>query len=479
MAKKVSIKWLIFFLLLVSITARAQDDVSYSRSQPKMIKGLVLNKNTKLPVTSAKIKVINTDSNITRTIRTDEKGVYFIEPRGLRNFILQIEKFGFDAYTSGSLNTSSIIERNKYLIDDILLAPNISYPPPRDTVKRPPTEYLVRKFDSLDILATSSAYRLLYDLNPGLEKMDLVDPNYKIVLPRTPPIPAEMKKEFSNSFKRDLKEDRGLQAVLKDTISFYNNLCNEFNYVTAIRYVNTNIDSARHAISLLNDDLKSFLATKLRDVRAGKAEEAIKLINALNTLLSAVIKKQEFSKQDAFYLKYIGLQTSLILFLENSRHYFTDTEKSEIRSTGKRNFNNGLIILASYNESTNDMDLPVGNPDLRSLNITIHLSKNGTVISDGPDVMGRFMVVCYPPALKTIESTHKRCSTPASFSTISVSNAPYEFMIYDLRNPGKLMKFVKTNTEAEIISTEDAFNELARTLLGVNQKGLIFYIKEN
>ena len=166
------------------------------------------------------------------------------------------------------------------------------------------------------------------------------------------------------------------------------------------------------------------------------------------------------------------------MFLENSRRYFTGTEKNEIKSTGKRSLGSP-VILTSYNGSINENDFPVGNPDLRSLNITIHLSKNGTVISNGPDVMGRFLVVCYPPALKTIESTHKRCTTPASFSTISVSNAPYEFMIYDLKNPGKLMKFVKTNTEAEIISTEDAFNELARTLLGVNPTGLIFYIKEN
>ena len=452
--------------------------VSYKSASFRMITGVVLNKNTRLPVPSAEIKITKTDSNIAYVVRTDEKGVFKIDPRGLRSFVFEVKKFGYNAYSSVNYSVSLLAERNNYQLDEILLDPSFVYPPPKDTVKRKPEEFLERKFVSLDLLPTSSAYQLFYDLNPELRGKDLVDPDYKVNQPKIPTLSAELKKQFVSKFKQEFKTDAGVQSVLKDSINYCNRLYADFrNSYNIIKYKKTDKDSAERMLNVMYKDLNSLLPDVNR-TRSGKVTELIKLVNSIAIILTDVIKKQELTDTDAYILRQIGLQFSLVLSYESSRNYFSGIDNDSTRTTGKINHNASPFILSSYSENKTNEANAVGNPDLRAFLIRVYLSKNGQVIAAGPDVEKRFQIVCYPPALKSIRSTYRYCDSPATTSSITLSNAPYEFIVIDLRT-GKQMKFVKGNAESEIISTEAAFRQMAKSLTGVNFTEIPFYIKED
>jgi len=442
-----------------------------------MITGVVLNKNTRLPIPSAEVKITKTDSNITYSVRTDEKGVFIIDSRGLRSFVLDVKKFGYNAYSSENYNALALAESNNFQIGEILLEPAFVYPPPKDTVKRNPQEFLERKFVTLDLLPTASAYQLFYDLNPELIGKELVDPEYKVNQPKIPPLASELKRFFVSKFKQDFKVDEGVQAVLKDSIIFCNRLYLDFMNASTIKYKSTDKDSALRMLKIMYNDLNTLLPD-VNKTKSGKVTELIKLVNSIAIILSDIIKKRELTDTDAYILRHIGLQMSLVLSYENSRNYFSGMEKVGPGSYGINNTTTSPFIFASYTENKINEVTSVGNPDLRAFLIRVYLSKNGKVISDGPEVLKRFQIICYPPALKSIPSTHRVCDSPATTSSITLSNAPYEFIVIDLRT-GKQMKFVKGNAESEIISTEAAFRQMARTLTGVNFTEIPFYIKED
>jgi hypothetical protein len=441
-----------------------------------MITGVVLNKNTRLPIPTAEIKITKTDSNITYIVRTDEKGVFKIDTRGLRSFVFEVRKFGYNAFSSVNYNVSLLAERNNYQLDEILLEPSIVYPPPKDTVKRNPQEFLERKFVSMDLLPTSSAYELFYALNPELRGKDLVDPDYKVNQPKIPTLAGELKKQFVSKFKQEFKTDAGVQSVLKDSINYCNRLYADFLNATSIRYKSTDKDSAQRMLNVMYRDLNTLLP-EVNRTRSGKVTELIKLVNSIAIILADVIKKQELTDTDAYILRHIGLQFSLVLSYENSRNYFSGLDNDSTSSTGKIT-TAAPFILASYHEDVTYETNAVGNPDLRAFLIRVYLSKNGQVIAAGPDVEKRFQIICYPPALKSIPSTHRVCDSPATTSSITLSNAPYEFIVIDLRT-GKQMKFVKGNANSEIISTEAAFRQMAKSITGVNFTEIPFYIKED
>lgn len=475
MLKKIFV--ILYCLQIVFIPIKGFSQAVSGRYVSKMITGVVLNKNTRLPIPSAEIKITKTDSNITYILRTDEKGVFKIDTRGLRSFVFEVKKFGYNAYSSVNYNVSLLAERNNYQLDEILMEPSIVYPPPKDTVKRKPEEFLERKFISLDLLPTSSAYQLFYDLNPELRGKDLVDPDYKVNQPKIPIFAAELKKQFVSKFKQEFKTDAGVQSILKDSINYCNRLYADFLYSTTISYKSTDKDSAQRILNIMYGDLNKLLPEANR-TRSGKATELIKLTNSIAIILADIIKKQELTDTDAYLLRHIGLQFSLVLSYESSRNYFSGVDNDSTRTTGRINSTVSPFILTSNQENiTNEMNV-VGNPDLRAFLIRVYLSKNGQVISVGPDVEKRFQIICYPPALKSIRSTYRVCDSPATTSSITLSNAPYEFIVIDLRN-GKQMKFVKGNAESEIISTEAAFRQMAKSLTGVNFTEIPFYIKED
>jgi len=305
-------------LCICASVANAQTN-AYSYVQ-QMIKGEVLNKNTRAPIPSAEVKVKKTDSKNEYSVRTDEKGIFLINPKDLTSFTLEVKKFGYETYHSPMYNLKDDVGVN-YNLGEITLVPTIVYPPPPDTVKRTPEEFLERKFAELDMLPTASAYTLLYALNPELKDIKLVEPGYKLILPKIPVMPPEQKKSFSDHFKQDSREDESLQFVLKDSIDYCKKLYNDFLFTVNINYKGASRDTTRRILELINKDLADY-GREVRRTRKAKAIELIKLINGCCIILNRCLEKRVITYQDFFYLQHIGLQLALVLPSEISRKYY-------------------------------------------------------------------------------------------------------------------------------------------------------------
>jgi hypothetical protein len=349
--------------------------------------------------------------------------------------------------------------------------------PAQDTTKIPPQEFLESKFAQLNMLPTPSAYEIFYALNPELKEAKLVSPDYPLVIPQTPRMSMETSNAFAENFKHDDSEDVHAQGVLKDSIDYCKKLYYDFLYNTAIRYKEVDLkDSTRRVLRFILNDLKKY-EKEVKEAKRAKAIELIKLVNSCCIILGQCLEEKEVSRLNAFYLKQIGLQMSYILPSEKSRKYYlgirTDSRAQFIQT---REHGPSAIQDAYLSEiDAQHNDLP--KQALKAFIIAVYLSKGGKVIAAGPEVENRFQVICYPPALKSIKSTHRICNPPATYSYISLFNAPYEFMVFDLRT-GRQMKFVTGNADSEIINTENITPTPVKGQSGANQLQIPFLIKE-
>jgi hypothetical protein len=201
------------------------------------------------------------------------------------------------------------------------------------------------------------------------------------------------------------------------------------------------------------------------------------LVNSCCIILNQCMNEKEVSGQNAFYLKQIGLQMSYILPSETSRRYYLGVEPDSRTQRPERR-EHGPSAMQKMDVST---IVPQHNYDpkqvLKAYSIAIYLSKEKKVVSEGPEVENRYQVICYPPALKSIKATHRICSPPATYSYISLLNAPYEFMVLDLRT-GRQMKFVKGNADSEIINPENINPTPVKGRPGEHQIQIPFFIRE-
>ena len=341
-----------------------------------------------------------------------------------------------------------------------------------DTINRPKIELVEKKFYQLKLLSSPSAYELFYQANPRLR--DNKDIEEAVI--RTPKMPALMDQElndFYTQFQRDNRKDEKLQAVLKDSIRYCLDLFEDLMWSGDLRFSK---EEDRYKVMNLGfsmyDDLDKLIN---KDVPRVKAIELIKLLNGCSIVFQKGKQGNLMTPEYVSTIYYIGKQVSYILNSENMRKYFSESEKEgkipESPYSGHGPFEGHAVDMGT--SSTFEIG------ELKPFSVAIYLSKNGQVISDGPEVKKRYRVICYPPALIGFEPTRRDCDSPATFAYITLSKAPYAFSVVDLRT-GKKMKFVKDSKENEIINTETAFNTMSNGMLDLPSLFQIaLYIKED
>ncbi|HMK16840.1 MAG TPA: hypothetical protein VK492_01465 [Chitinophagaceae bacterium] len=341
-----------------------------------------------------------------------------------------------------------------------------------DTVNLPNMATVEQKIRQLKILGTPSAYELFYQLNPGLKQGKYISES----LIKTPSMPVLMDMEindFYSQFERDTKKDEELQKVLADSIRYCLSIFEDMLYGGG-RVTFTKQDD-RDRIQRLGGYMYSDLRMLVNeDVARVKAIELIKLLNGCYIIFDGCKQKRTMTPEDVNTVYYIGRQVSYIINSENLRRYYSE---SEMDGNLPKSPYQGHGPFHQPGDIGKSSTFAIGG--LKPFSVAIYLSKNGKVISDGPDVKKRYRVMCYPPALIGFEPTRRDCDSPATFAYITLSKAPYAFCVVDLRT-GKKMKFVKDNKENEIISTETAFDIIINqrpTLPPLFQIAL--YIKED
>lgn len=461
-------------LLTCHSTLIIAQDSSFRRALGNILSGMVFNTKTESPVGGVKIKITNTTTGIIKEIRNDNNGLFYIDLKEFPSFTIRIAPFGFEAYESEVYKAKDIVEKYGRKIPTVYLTSTINIAV-KDTVALPPDEFLERRLDSLNFLPSPSAYAVLFALNPALKTMDKVPPGYKIVIPETPTLSSDERRNFESQFLYfDAKKDDVLKGQLKDSITTFQQYHAQIKTIIELKINKSLLDSFKLISESITNDLDEY-RQDLKKARRGVLLQMTALVHTATDKLRHVLNTQKLSEVEFEQFLLIGRRIALFVSTASYRKLFANNH-SENKATERAD--SFYMIPAAYTPNSfmyEENSLP--NRDLRMFQINIFLQKNGRIISNEPEIMNRYMIVCYPPGLKPIEELHIKANQPASTASITLSNASYEFTVLDLITQKKMI-FIKGNTETETQNTDNAFREWARNLAGPNTFKILLYIKE-
>lgn len=189
------------------------------------VKGNVSDRNSKAPITNAKVtlSIGKLQPHTTNTNRFGNFTFDSIASISNPNFFIQIAQTGYTPFSK-----TYTIEANKttYDIGSIALQRVIDTPERVviDTMERvirtiSTTNYILDHFDSKQILPTEGAIELFYTLNPELRGKDSVESNYKIRQPDFPDTDRKTEKSFNKKFKQDKNKSNPDVSFIKKNFS--------------------------------------------------------------------------------------------------------------------------------------------------------------------------------------------------------------------------------------------------------------------
>lgn len=451
----------VFFVSIHSFCQR--DDVSQN-----MISGKVIEQKGKSPVRKARITIRNAENNLVLyNLRSDDKGTFSFPSGNFASFKLEVEKLFYETFNSEIFNIKDVLKRTGFTLPDILLKSSIEYNPvAKDTVPLPPREFLAKSVYKFDILPTPSCYELYYDLNPGLREMQLVPAGLEITRPKTPEFTKQEKNNYKAILNNASEKDRTAQQTLRDSIAVLNNLYQDYLTIVKMNYGQISRDTFRMLLKIINTDLSNY-SDEIKSLSKAKASQLGNLVLATNILLRETGSTLETSPSDYEQVIALARDVSAVVESKYFQEYFYGSDNSS--KAFATNLNYPPANYAEQNSSINNGALGT---DIRMFKVSVHLQKNGRVISSGPEVEKKFVVTFFPGALKKMKILHVNCQPLATYGGVTLLQGIYQHAVIDSETEKEM-----TIIGSDLFNTMSAFEKPAKTLLGPNITEIQIYVK--
>lgn len=464
-SKILLMKYALIFITLLFFGSIANCQNDYS--QTPMLKGKVVEQKSLLPVRKAKITVRNIDSNVVvYNTRTDDNGEFYFPISNIRNFSIDVEKFLYEGF-SKQFNLAELGRLKAYALPDILLKSSIEYnPPAKDTTPLSPREFLANSVYKFDILPTPSCYELYYDLNPGLREMKLVPPGTEIIRPKTPEFTRQEKSSYKALLNIESEKDRTAQQALKDSIAVLNSLYEDYLTIVKMNYNETSRDTIRMLLKIIHTDVNDY-EKDIKSLSKAKAVQLTNLVLVTNMLLRETGTTLEISPSN--YEELIALARDISIVVESNyfQQYFYGSEDKAFSK------NTPLFYHTKFVEAESKNKTETLSSDVRIFKVSVHLQKNGRVISSGPEVEQKFLVSFFPGALKNIKALYRNCQPLATYGGITLLQGIYQHAVYDSET-GKEMTIIGS----PLFDSSPAFKTFAKSIFGgANISEIQIYVK--
>ena len=291
--------------------------------------------------------------------------------------------------------------------------------------------------ENQDILPSASAVELIYALNPGLKKGIL--PGYQLILAKTPPVTEQLMQSFRLGFKEDLQMDPKFQKALQDTIDKCERLFTSYMGIAARNRERWGI--AREALTRCYSDMRS---THVKYINKALCIQLTNLISGCIIVLEGTIAKNAISEKDEESIIDLCHDLSFIFPTDRLRIFFRENPvrspvamvDGQVLRLPEEELTGGEYVSSGPSASVNN-DFPSAWPPpdggLRSFRVSVHLRKENNIVTDGPDITGRYRVTFYARGLENYKALHLGCHGLATYSSISLAAAYYGMKVYDLR----------------------------------------------
>ncbi|MRG46624.1 hypothetical protein GFS24_15985 [Chitinophaga sp. SYP-B3965] len=308
-----------------------------------------------------------------------------------------------------------------------------------------------------DILPTASAIELIYLLNPQLAQMPTIPENYKLILPQRPSVTDSLKNSMLRAFEYDSEYDperqRALDSSGRSCIILFSGLHHISNWAPG--------DTLALAMNQLYAALRELDLTGINRVQC---TQLINLLSGCSNIMSRSINNARLTDADRFGLMDICYDLSFLLPSNALRDFFR-----KFKYPGRQyTLSNEVVIVpqdagnlehyALRGPMVNNFDaIPFHHPvfsngnKLRSFRVSVQLRKGNKIISDGPEVTGRYKVSFFAPALEAYTASHLQCDALATYSSINLSAVTYGTKVLDVRTNKECIIIGSVFVDASVI----------------------------
>jgi hypothetical protein len=288
-----------------------------------------------------------------------------------------------------------------------------------------------------DVLPSASAVELAYALNPQLKQMKVIPANYKLIRAKTPPVTEQLMQSFKLAFKEDQQLDPTFQRALRDTINKCVQLFTSYQNIAP-----RNSETWHTASAALNHCYSDMRSTNVAWVNKALCIQLMNLISGCISVLEGVIEKKAISEKDEESIIDLCYDLSFIFLADRLRMFFKENPirkpvalfvAPELQTPEEGTGGNEYTLSGPAASADNYFQAARPSVELRSFRVSVQLRKGNTIVTDGPDITGRYKVTFYPPALKDYKTLHIGCHGLATYSSISLAATIYGTKVYDLK----------------------------------------------
>ncbi|MFZ1675787.1 MAG: carboxypeptidase-like regulatory domain-containing protein [Saprospiraceae bacterium] len=465
-------------IILLLILCFGFNEVSFAQKQAFNIRGNVYNATTRQPIQNVMVSLKTSPSNANiSTVYTDSLGNYLFSTRETPPFIVQAFASGYKTEISEPFSPGN---ERLFAVKSIYMQPTETKPAIYVAQPKivPVPNFVESKFVSLNVLPTQGAYDLFYALNPELKNVDSVSANYVCKLPQFPPMTKSTKTYFKTQFKIDKEKNKGTQSELLDSISRYSQLYIQLTGISDIK--SPDLGTSKKLLLTIQESLQSY-ERKIKKTRNAKAMQIMNLTSACSEIVQKCIRNHAVNKHDFQKLKNI-LEDLSILLPSDAYQKFVST--SNLTGFGHGGALTGVTTDSGNNIFQTDMDDDFEASDMSKMELSnmrslrpfafaIWKLVDGNVVLKDTQVIDKYFVYYFPPALQEDTLRYHKCSPAATYAQVTLPKARFGIKVVN----SSTNSIVRTTDET--FDTADAFNSPEiKEIFGVKYKLIIIEVKD-
>ncbi|RDC62698.1 hypothetical protein [Adhaeribacter pallidiroseus] len=336
--------------------------------------------------------------------------------------------------------------------------------------KIPVGDYLPNYLLRHDILPSPDAIQLMHQLNPKLNRTNVIRTKTKL---KNPDLPEISQEQLNSSLSTG--QTTTIPTELKEQISLYKSSLKTFrNAKKSIKKSNISLDSIYAVLTKIEQVITPHEKSK-EEISVIKAQLVKDLFGVLNKTLSRNIATKIIGDSDSRVMKEI-LESLTELILPDLNQKLTPPKSSQLNRMdlpAKENswyalvdsstvlfanktfqpnaVSSSLVSPLDVNTVSEVYNLPIPNMEQGFAFAVYKINAAGETITKGPEVEGQYSVHYALPALRSFTNAYHECAPGrATYAYASLPPAKYFFEVRD--NKGKVVAL-----QNPLIDTKDAF----------------------